>query len=107
MSLGVPPLESLSWEHYQPDIVGFKQERESLELAIIECKTSPSMYRISDKTHRIKEWFSIQERLNKRSYLKLLLVIPPRKLNRVNLSSIRKIWKIWIMNRKGRLLCII
>jgi hypothetical protein len=99
-----PPLKTLFWDHYRPDIVGIKQNQEELDLAIVECETHPSEYRILDKTRRIKEFFKVQERLGQRTRLRMLLVIPPRTLNRINHRSIRKQWKIWIINSKGRVI---
>jgi hypothetical protein len=98
------PLEQLTWNYYRPDILGVSSSQSTLKIVIVECEINPSMRRMKGKISKLRRWFSLQKRLREEYYLRLLLVIPPLKLRRVNGSTVRRSWEIWTVNKKGAII---
>lgn len=98
-----PPSWRLSWSLYRPDVFGVLSREAESKFVLVECETDPRTRHMSGKISKIKRSLTIQKRLNERHILLLLLVIPCRTLRRVNSAEIRRLWDIWIVNYRGRI----
>ena len=98
------PLEMLSWNYFRPDILGLICQETELGLIIVECETNPSVKRMNEKRLKIERWFHLQKRLNEKHLFRFLLAVPPGMLRKVNTSTIRRLWEIWIVNDKGKII---
>jgi hypothetical protein len=97
------PVNVLSWTHYRPDVLGLTCQETEFELAIIECETNPTVRRLIEKRLKIRRQICFQKRLDQKNLFRLLLVIPPGTLRKVNTCSVRKLWEIWIVDNKGNI----
>ena len=95
------PMKRLSWSFYRPDVFGVSVKEEELKMVFAECETEPNISKVYNKTSKIRRWLSFQKKLCEKHDLCFLLVIPSGKLRRVNTSSVRRLWTIWIMNDHG------
>lgn len=94
----------LSWSLYRPDILGTLANEAEFRFVLAECETNPRIRRIKGKISKIKRNLTFQKRLNERSFLRLLLVIPAGMLYRVNNHEVRRLWEIWIVNYRGKII---
>ncbi len=95
------PFDRITWNYYRPDIFGISSREAEVKIVLAECETEPNIRRMGLKTQKIRRWLSLQKRLNEKHDLRLLLAIPSGKLKRINTSSIRSFWDIWIINDGG------
>ena len=51
-----PPLRTMSWSAYRPDLLGFRSDVRWDEIAIVECETRASMTRFLSKNYS-SLWF--------------------------------------------------
>lgn len=98
------PLSRLKWSNYRPDILGVFRREAEFRLVLVECETTPKIRRIKRKVSKIRKGLNFQKRLNEKCFLNLLLVIPPRMLHKINCSVIRRVWEIWIVNYRGKII---
>jgi hypothetical protein len=98
------PVKRISWTAYRPDIFGLQITHNSFKLVFVECETAPTQTKISKKTEQVKTAFRFQKRLNEIHHLRSLLVIPPLTFNKINSTTIRRFWEIWIMNHHGMII---
>jgi hypothetical protein len=98
-----PPLERLWWRSYRPDVLGIISDKSIFKLALAECETAPNSKRILAKTSKIRQTLALQKQLNERHIIRLLLIIPPMKFDRINCTAIRRFWEIWIINQRGKI----
>jgi hypothetical protein len=101
------PLESphdrLLWQSFRPDLLGISLDDSESTIVIVECETKPNIQRINEKLKKIRNYMHYQARLNEDLSFRLLLVIPFGTLKRLN-REIRKIWRVWIVSEKGKIL---
>jgi len=98
------PLERLRWSYYRPDILGVICKETEFRLVLAECETNPKIRRIKGKASKIRRWLNFQKKLNEKHLLRFLLVIPPGMLHKVNCFEIRRLWEIWIVNHRGKII---
>jgi len=98
-----PPVKRLEWGPYRPDVLGIASDHAVFKVALAECETAPSRSRVRAKTATIRQTLTLQKQLYERHVIRPLLIIPPRKLDRINSSAIRRFWEIWIVSRRGTL----
>lgn len=85
-----PPGRKVSWTSYRPDFLGYRSERGTEELVLVECETKPSMMRFSSKNHS-SVWF--QPYLFSRGSVRRILAVPQGKLRTVDMR-LRNKWEI-------------
>jgi hypothetical protein len=98
-----PPLDRLTWSYYRPDILGLKDGESKMRVVFAECETNPCISRIKGKNTQVKR-IVLQTFLDENHELRLILAIPCRMFSRVNISQVRRLWEIWIINQKGRII---
>ena len=98
------PFDRLRWSYYRPDILGVICKDTEFRLVLVECETNPKIKRIKGKMSKIRRWLTFQKRLNEKHVLRLLLIIPPMMLRKVNYFEIRRLWEIWIVNKRGKII---
>jgi len=98
-----PPMSRVEWNFYRPDIFGIICNETTFDLLFAECETNPNIERINGKISKIKRWLTFQKRLNESHDFNLVLAIPTGMLRRVNCRLIRKIWDVWIVSCKGKI----
>jgi hypothetical protein len=98
-----PPLVRLWWWSYRPDILGIISNQFVVKVVLVECETAPTSKQIVAKMSKIRQSFSLQKQLHEKHVIRLLLIIPPMTLHRINCSDIRRFWEIWIVNRFGEI----
>ena len=90
-----PPSRRVSWSAYRPDLVGYREEREEEEFAVVECETHPSMKRFRSKNFS-SLWF--QPFLFQNGSIRRVLAVPQGRLRAVDLE-LREEWEIWVLGR--------
>ena len=100
----ISPLDRLCWSRYRPDLLGVTYNQTHFFIVLVECETRPSYSNIKRKSSKIRKWFTFQKRLDENHNIRLLLVIPPGNLRRINKGYIRELWEIWIINKKGTII---
>jgi hypothetical protein len=95
------PVERLMWGPYRPDVLGIISKKSLFKIALAECETIPTRKRITAKASKIKRTLSLQKRLDERHVICPLLIIPPMSFGKINCSTIRRFWEIWIVNQRG------
>ena len=88
-----PPTRRISWEAYRPDLLGFRSDSLTEEIAVVECETHPSMPRFTSKNHS-SLWF--QPSVLRDGSIRRILAVPSGKLHAVNLG-LRQNWEIWVL----------
>ena len=78
-----PPTRRISWEAYRPDLLGFRSDSLTEEIAVVECETHPSMPRFTSKNHS-SLWF--QPSVLRDGSIRRILAVPRGKLHAVNLG---------------------
>ncbi|MGD1055613.1 MAG: hypothetical protein ABR867_05995 [Nitrososphaerales archaeon] len=94
-----PHSQKASWTSYRPDLLGYRSERGTEELILVECETRPSMRRFGSKNHS-SVWF--QPYLFSRGSVRRILAVPQGKLRRVDMR-LRDKWEIWVLGATGPL----
>ena len=97
------PLKRVQWDNYRPDVFGVISNERELRLIFVECELNPTIQHVQAKSCKIKRWLTIQKRLNETHLVRLLLVIPPMRLHRINNPEIRRFWEMWIVDYRGRI----
>jgi hypothetical protein len=97
-----PPLERLTWIYFRPDVFGIIEKESNLRIVFAECETNPSISKIKNKTFQIKQ-IVLQKFLGEIYELRLILAIPYGMFSKVNYSRIRRLWEIWMINKRGRI----
>ena len=93
------PGRKASWTSYRPDLLGYRSERGTEELVLVECETKPSMMRFNSKNHS-SVWF--QPYLFSRGSVRRILAVPQGKLRAVDMR-LRSKWEIWVLGATGPL----
>jgi len=88
-----PPDEKITWTSYRPDLLGYRSERGTEELVLVECETHPNMKRLREKNFSS---VSFQPYLFKRGSVRRILAVPQGKLRSVDLR-IREGWEVWVV----------
>jgi len=88
-----PPGRKASWRSYRPDLLGYRSEKGSEELVLVECETRPSMRKFGSKNHS-SIWF--QPYLFSRGSVRKILAVPQGKLRAVDMK-LRNKWEIWVL----------
>jgi len=94
-----PPGRKASWTSYRPDLLGYRAEKGTEELVLVECETRPSMRRFGSKNHS-SVWF--QPYLFSRGSVRRILAVPQGKLRTVDMR-LRSKWEIWVLGATGPL----
>ncbi|MDA4113918.1 MAG: hypothetical protein OK474_07715 [Thaumarchaeota archaeon] len=94
-----PPLRRMSWTAYRPDLLGFRSDMRTEEIAIVECETHPSMTRFLSKNYS-SLWF--EPSIFHEGSIRRILAVPRGKLHAVDMK-LRKQWEIWVLGSKGPL----
>ncbi len=94
-----PPVDWMSWSMYRPDLLGYRENGDCEELAIVECETHPNTRRFASKNYA-SLWF--QSSLLKEGSIRRILAVPAGKLGSLDLS-LRKSWEIWVVGQEGPL----
>ena len=94
-----PPLRTMSWSAYRPDLLGFRSDVRIDEIAIVECETHPSMTRFLSKNYS-SLWF--EPSVLHEGSIRRILAVPRGKLHAVDLR-LRKQWEIWVLGSTGPL----
>lgn len=89
----LPSSRKASWTSYRPDLLGYRSEKGTEELVLVECETRPSMRRFGSKNHS-SVWF--QPYLFSRGSVRRILAVPQGKLRRVDMR-LRYKWEIWVL----------
>lgn len=92
-----PPARWIAWSTYRPDLLGYRSDSLTQELAIVECETHPSMNRFKSKNFSS---LSFQPSIFTEGSIRRILAVPQGKLHAVDLS-LRHRWEIWVLGRKG------
>lgn len=98
-----PPLERLTWSCYRPDVLGLKDGESKLRVALAECETNPGISRMEGKNAKVRR-IVLQPFLDESHELRLILAIPCGMFSRVNHAQIRRLWEIWMINQRGRII---
>jgi len=102
-----PPLPSVAWNSFRPDLMGFNEASGSASVALVECETNPSPRRLQAKSRKVKE-FRYQATLHRRHSLRFILAIPHGRLNRLVGSGFRDTWETWLIDaQEGAILSLI
>ncbi|MDV3293917.1 MAG: hypothetical protein LYZ70_06570 [Nitrososphaerales archaeon] len=91
-----PPANWISWSTYRPDLLGYREKRESEQVAIVECETHPNTKRFASKNYS-SLWF--QPTLLKVGSIRRILAVPAGKLGSLDLR-LRKSWEIWVIGQE-------
>jgi len=88
-----PPGEKVSWTSYRPDLLGYRSERGTEEIVLVECETHPNMRRLGAKNFS-SVW--LQPYLFRRGSVRRILAVPQGRLRSVDMK-IRDKWEIWVV----------
>ena len=92
-----PPARWISWSTYRPDLLGYRSDGRTQELAIVECETHPSMNRFKSKNFSS---LSFQPSIFTEGSIRRILAVPQGKLRAVDLA-LRRNWEIWVLGNRG------
>jgi hypothetical protein len=90
-----PPAKWISWSTYRPDLLGYRLEKKTEELVIVECETHPNMNRFRSKNFSS---LSFQPSEFRTGLIRRILAIPQGRLHGVDLG-LRSEWEIWMLGR--------
>jgi hypothetical protein len=94
-----PPLRRMSWTAYRPDLLGFRSDIRTEEIAVVECETHPSMTRFLSKNYS-SLWF--EPSIFHEGSIRRILAVPRGKLRTLDLR-LRRQWEIWVLGSTGPL----
>jgi hypothetical protein len=92
-----PPADWISWSRYRPDLLGYRSDRLTQELVLVECETHPNMRRLRTKNFSS---ISFQPSITKAGSIRRILAVPQGRLHSVDLG-LRRHWDIWVIGHSG------
>ncbi len=94
-----PPMNSVSWFGFRPDLLGIRDDFQSEGYAMVECETNLRPTTLMNKSAHV---IFLQHKIGVKTGFRRILVLPSGRLRNPAYFVVNRNWELWLVNRFSR-----